>query len=108
MMRFTGFILSIICALWTGPASADQLDGIDNQSITKGAQIMQKSMMNNEAIMQLILSLQTNPDFQKALQNPEVMEAVNSGDISALLSNPTFQKLLNNPAISQIKNELGK
>jgi len=82
--------------------------GAASDSFTEGAQILQKSMMNNEAIMQLILTLQTNPDFQKVLQDQAIMQAVNAGDIAALLSNPAFQKLLNNPAIGRIKDELGK
>ena len=108
MIRFTGFLLIVLCAFWGGHGWAGEMDGIDSKSVTEGAQILQKSMMNNEAIMQLILTLQTNPDFQKVLQDQAIMQAVNAGDIAALLSNPAFQKLLNNPAIGRIKDELGK
>ena len=108
MMRFAGFMLLALCLFQGGPAWAGETDGINNQSIAEGAQILEKSMMNNEAVMELILSLQNNPDFQKILQDKAIMRAVNAGDIAALLSNPTFHKILNNPAIGQIKNELGK
>ena len=58
--------------------------------------------MGNEEIIAMILSLQNDPEFQLILQDPEIMGAVRSGDINALLSNQNFLKLLVNPMIQDI------
>lgn len=74
----------------------------------KGDQIqqLQQKMMSDEEVVQMILSLQNDPDVQKILQDPEIMRAVNSGDINALLSNPKFMKLLENPTIQDIRKKV--
>ncbi len=63
-------------------------------------------MMSDEEIVNMILSLQNDPDIQGVLQDPEIMKAVNSGDINALLSNPKFMKLLENPTIQDIRKKV--
>ena len=63
-------------------------------------------MINDKEIMNAILSLLNDPDFQKILQDPVIMNAVNSGDIDTLISNPKFMKLLGNPKIQEIKREV--
>ncbi|UCB49313.1 MAG: hypothetical protein JSW56_19790 [Deltaproteobacteria bacterium] len=74
----------------------------------KGDQIqqLQQRIMSDEEVVQMILSLQNDPDVQKILQDPEIMKAVNSGDINALLSNPKFMKLLENPTIQDIRKKV--
>jgi len=64
---------------------------------------LQEKMMGNEEIFAMILSLQNDPEFRAILQDPEIMSAVSSGDINALLSNQKFLKLLENPAIQDIE-----
>jgi len=74
----------------------------------KGDQIqqLQQRMMSDEEVVQMILSLQNDPDVQKILEDPEIMKAVNAGDINALLSNPKFMKLLENPTIQDIRKKV--
>jgi hypothetical protein len=60
-------------------------------------------MMSNQEIMDLIHSLQNDPEFKKILADPEVMKAVNAGDIAALTANPQFMKLLNNSTVQEIE-----
>lgn len=69
-------------------------------------QKLQQRMMSDEEIVNMILSLQNDPDIQGVLQDPEIMKAVNSGDINALLSNPKFMKLLENPTIQDIRKKV--
>lgn len=69
-------------------------------------QTLQQQMVNNEDLFQMILGLQNDPDFQKVLNDPAIIEAVNAGNMDALLSNPKFMKLLNNPRILEIRNRL--
>lgn len=63
---------------------------------------LQEKMMGNEEIFAMILSLQNDPEFQAILQDPEIMDAVSSGNISVLLSNQKFLKLLENSTIQNI------
>ena len=64
---------------------------------------LQRSMISDEEIMNMIFSLQDDPAIQDILSNPEIMNAVKSGDISTLLANPKFMDLLNNIHIKEIQ-----
>ena len=75
-------------------------------SISNELQALQKLMINDKEIMNAILSLLNDPDFQKILQDPVIINAVNSSDIDTLISNPKFMKLLGNPKIQEIKREV--
>jgi hypothetical protein len=68
----------------------------------------QQMMMDDADIMSMVKALQSDPDFQEILQNPEVIEAVQSGDIAALMANPKFMNLLNKQTVQQIKNKLAQ
>src|SRR5208337_524948 len=57
---------------------------------------------NVGGIMELILSLQNDPDMQTILSDPSVMQAVQAGDTGALMNNPVFLKLINNPRVREI------
>ncbi|HUI46121.1 MAG TPA: hypothetical protein VL122_09105 [Nitrospirota bacterium] len=63
---------------------------------------LQEKMLNDTEIMSLILTLQNDPEFKKILEDPEIMKAVNAGDVAALQANPRFMKLLNNTTIKEI------
>lgn len=64
---------------------------------------LQRSMISDEEIMNMIFSLQNDPAIQDILNNPEIMNAVKSGDISTLLANPKVMNLLNNIHIKEIQ-----
>ncbi len=71
-------------------------------------QSLQQRMMNDKEVMEKIHSLQNDPEFQKILEDPEVMRAVNSGDVAALTANPQFMKLLNNRTVQEISNKVAR
>ena len=71
-------------------------------------QVLQQRMLNDPEIMEMVMSQAGNPDFQKALKDPELMQAINAGDIEKLMSIPEFRKLLNAPAAQSIQNKLGQ
>ena len=70
------------------------------------AQSLQQKMMSDQEIMGLIQSLKNDPEFQKILEDPEIMKAVNAGDVSALAANPKFMKLLNNATVQEIEKKV--
>jgi hypothetical protein len=71
-------------------------------------QTLQQTMMSDEEIINIILSMQNDPDIQRVLEDPSIMKAVASGDVNALLSNPKFMKLLDKPEIRDITRKVPK
>jgi hypothetical protein len=69
---------------------------------------LQERMLRDQDIMTMIQSLQNDPEFQKILRDPEVMRAVNAGDIPALTANPEFMKLLQNSTVQEIQKKVAK
>ena len=67
---------------------------------------LQKKMLSDQETMGLIQSLQNDPEFKKIVEDPEVMKAVNAGDITALMANPRFMKLLNNSTVQEIQKKV--
>lgn len=71
-------------------------------------QALQQQIMRDKELLDIILPLQNDPDFKNAMEDPSIMEAVNSGDMKVLLSNPRFMKLLSNPKILDIQDKIKK
>ncbi len=82
------------------PAAANSAAISDNT--TGDVSALQNKMMNDKEIMSKIESLRNDPEFMKVLEDPEVMKAVNAGDLSALMANPRFLKLMNNSTVRDI------
>lgn len=78
----------------------------DTADVKSEVESLQEMMKNNPEIMEMIQSLQNDPEFQKALQDPSILNAVNSGDIAALMSNPQFMKLLENSTVQKIEKKV--
>ncbi len=69
-------------------------------------QTMQSKMLSDKEIMTLIQSLQNDPDFKKVLEDPEIMKAINEGNIPMLTANPKFMQLLNNATVKDIEKKV--
>jgi hypothetical protein len=69
---------------------------------------LEDKMLGDREIMDAIRALQNDPDLQKILQDPEIMKAVQAGDIAALMRNPEFMKLLNKQAVQDINKKLAR
>ena len=67
---------------------------------------IQQDMIADGSIIQLILALQSDPDFQEALQDESIMMAINSGDLNALMTNPKIEKLMEKSSVQEIKRKL--
>jgi hypothetical protein len=79
-----------------------------NSSIGSEVQALQTFMQNDQEIMAIIFSLQNDPDFQDLMSDPGILNAVNSGNIAALISNPKFMSLLNHHKIQEIQKKLAR
>ena len=84
--------------------------GENSQKSDKSSDIqgIQKSLLADEDIFKIILSLQDDPKIQEILNDPETMKAVQSGDLQSLMSNPKFMELLNHPKIKAINKKAAK
>jgi len=69
---------------------------------------LQNKLMSDQEVMGMIESLKDDPQFKKILEDPEVMNAVNSGDTASLMANPKFLQLLQNPTIRDIQQKIAK
>ena len=69
---------------------------------------LENKMLGDSEIMDTIRTLQNDPDLQNILQDPEIMKAVQIGDIEALMRNPKFMKLLNKQAVQDINKKLAR
>jgi hypothetical protein len=76
-----------------------------NAASVQDAGALREKMLSDEEIMGLIKSLQNDPDFKKVLEDPEIMKAVNAGDVPALIANPKFMKLLDNATVKEIQSK---
>jgi hypothetical protein len=69
---------------------------------------LQQKMLSDKEIMSLIGALQNDPEFQKLLEDPAFMKAVNDGDTAALTADPRFIRILNNPTVQEIQKKVRK
>lgn len=69
----------------------------------RDVETLREKMVSDKEIMTMILSLQNDPDFAKALEDPAIVKAVNEGDVATLTANPKFMKLLNNATVKEIR-----
>lgn len=79
-----------------------------NTSVDQALKVLQQSILSDQQVMQMILSLQNDPDIQELLQDAVIMEAVRSGDVNTLMSSPTFRKILEKPDVRKIQKKVGQ
>jgi hypothetical protein len=86
--------------------SASDSKGTGNRATMEQASDVSKKIMADEEIMEMIMELQDDPDFKAVLNDPEMMNAINTGNIEVLLSNPEFVKLMNKAEVEAINRKL--
>lgn len=74
--------------------------------VNNKVQALQKTIMSQPSLMEMIMALQNDPDIQTALQDSRVMNAVMSGNINALIDNPAFKKILGNPKVQAVSRKI--
>ena len=71
-------------------------------------QVLQQKMLGDDHSMALILSLKDDPEMQALLNDPAVLEAVQTGELTTLTANPRFMKLLDNAKVREIQKRVGQ
>ncbi len=100
-------VLFLFCVASSGAAAGDA--GFSPSAVTpQMMQDLQEKMLNDEGTMALIKTLQDDPEVRVLLADPKVLEAVQAGDIGALLNDPRVMKLLDKPQVRQIEKRIEK
>ena len=63
---------------------------------------IQDTMMEDPEIMGILHTLQSDPKLMRALQDPEIVELIQAGDLEAINKHPTFKMLESNKQIQDI------
>ena len=79
----------------SGTGAAEAPAGFDLGSI-------RQQLVAQPQIMEAINRLQSDPEVQSVLSDPELVRRIMAGDLEAVRADPRFQKLLENPAIQAI------
>lgn len=82
----------------TLPSHASPTPGPNSAQIES----IQKDMLADPKMIELIQALMSDPELQNALNDPSMMEKINRGDTSALENDPSFQKFMNHPKVKEI------
>ena len=88
---------------YNSPASAQPQS---NELISNKAAAMTNKMMGDKETVGMVMSLQDDPQLQEILQDPEIMNAIKSGNSASLANNEKFMRLKNNPKIQAIKDKI--
>lgn len=85
-------------------SSSEPATGQGYQSEIAG---IQQRMFADPAIVSSISALQSDPELQALLMDPEFSRRVISGDLQALSTDPRFIRLMKHPAIQAIVGRMG-
>jgi hypothetical protein len=73
-----------------------------DDSMTRDIQQLQTRLAQDPKSMQLIMSLQSDPQIQAVLSDPAIMKAIQNGDYMGLLGNAKIQALESNEHLNQL------
>ena len=77
-----------------------------NSEIQSQMDTYKTKMMNNPDVLKIAGELTTDPQFQEIMKDPQIVNAVSSGDMQTLMSNQKFMSVINHPKIEEIREKL--
>lgn len=102
-------IMTVLFLFYVAPSGfAAGEAGSGTFSVSPQMHDLQEKMLRDEGTMALVKSLQDDPEIRALLADPKVLEAVQAGDIGALLNNPRVLKLLDKPQVREIEKRIEK
>lgn len=84
------------------PAAPAGVPGLGSSSGQSALEATQQQIVTDPGLFSLVLSLQTDPDVQAILADPNIMKAITSGDYDALMHDPKIIALTQNPKVREI------
>ena len=89
------------------PANAPKDPGFKqsqaNNLYSEKIETMKNKLMSDPETMGMITSLQNDPQIKDIINDPEIINAVKSGDTTSLMNNAKLIRLQSNPIIQDIK-----
>ncbi len=79
-----------------------------NELLSEKMELMKKNILNDKDAIKMIGELQEDPQFKEAMNDPEIINAVKSGDPTSLINNEKIIRLKDNEKIREINERLGK
>lgn len=64
-----------------------------------------QTIFNDPILLKKVIDLQKDPSFQAILNDPKLLEAVQSGNLGVLATHPAIQRLTSHPIVQEIKNK---
>ena len=90
--------MSIVISTGAMAANSRKSQTLDPDQI----QTIQKKILEDPAMLAIVLSLQNDPDMRKIINDPEVAATIQTGDLSLLVNDPRFVKLLGKPQFKEL------
>lgn len=81
-------------------------DGALSAQPTLDVDALATMMMERPAILTILQSLQSDPEFQSVIADPEIQSAIASGNYLSLMANPKILELMSHDKVRAIINEL--
>lgn len=94
--------VSRISSMGARAAAVSPVESAKSTMDTSTMQSIQQRLMGDASMVQQIMSLQSNPDMQAVLSDPEIMAAIQRLDFDALTNNPKIRKLMQNRDVQAI------
>jgi hypothetical protein len=102
---------ALVLALLPLPAAAQgyaEAPPVWQQKEDDPVEALQERMEARPDVADEIRGLQSDPQFQDVLSDPDIRKALESGDTAALLANPKINNLTNHPAVQDITKKLSE
>ena len=84
----------------------ENTSNLSNTDIKSQMDKVKSKMMTDPETLKMASELTTDPQFQEIMKDPEIVKAVYSGNIQALMSNQKFMAAINHPKIKEIEDKL--
>lgn len=80
--------------------------GVSSTGAASPIESIQASIAGNPGLISSVMQLQSDPQMQAVLADPELMRAVQSFDLETLRNHPKIRALMNNPGVRRIQDEV--
>ena len=94
--------VSRISSMGATAATVSPVESAKSVIDTSTMQSIQQRLMGDASMVQQIMALQSNPDMQAVLSDPEIMAAIQRLDFDTLTSHPKIRKLTQNRDVQAI------
>jgi len=107
--RGLGYVLALSVALVLSSRAGAQSAASGPADVAeRQVQSLQQQMVGQPDLMEAVTELESDPDFQKVLDDPDIIDALQAGNYGALLTNPKVSGLTSNPKVQELTNKLSQ